>query len=490
MNCSELPLFGMCPFYDQTLLVTCNICKLIVKLPQLSEHLSKRHNICDVEPTESNCKTIENNQKTTQEQNVKLKTVVEKIKNKISNNSQSITISSELKTTSNSLETSLNTPNFSKNPIVSPTTTTPTTSSNHKSPLIPSPNSNNNSLLAQKNQKIPINKSVRVYDPDKHCGVLTDLIDPLTGQSNGKDRCLRSLTCKKHPINLRRQVSGRSKPFNELLKEYKKEKPVPNTLEIKPEIETLNKTPTSIQKQRRPFRKSDSSPSPLIQSSPKLETKLEPNPILVPISQPVFPRTTVYPEPSFQLPGIISDFKAPIQLPGQKINLNNLHLQFVKHHPRPSAVTSYNARLTDGGGYTLWNRRQDNLRLILSKTFIETEKYINNRNQDFLAPSNTTTIPMGPNNSSLKRSFPFTSLIKSSSLSQVDTIHKLNDYLIDGDIFQDDEEDTDAAKFAKLNDNNEKTMISSSLSPSPSSSSSNSSSLSHQQFLAQSSKLI
>lgn len=56
----------------------------------------------------------------------------------------------------------------------------------------------------------------------------------------------------------------------------------------------------------------------------------------------------------------------------QKLNLNNLSIQMVKHHPRPSAVTSFNARLTDnGGGFTLWDRRQDNLRLELSKTFLQ-----------------------------------------------------------------------------------------------------------------------
>lgn len=50
-----------------------------------------------------------------------------------------------------------------------------------------------------------------------------------------------------------------------------------------------------------------------------------------------------------------------------KLNLTN---NIVKHHPRPSAVTSFNARLTNnGGGYTLWNRRQDNLRHLLCNAF-------------------------------------------------------------------------------------------------------------------------
>ncbi len=50
----------------------------------------------------------------------------------------------------------------------------------------------------------------------------------------------------------------------------------------------------------------------------------------------------------------------------------------VNHHPRPSAVSSFNARLTDnGGGYTMWDRRQDNLRLLLSRAFSQTDNFLN-----------------------------------------------------------------------------------------------------------------
>lgn len=223
---------------------------------------------------------------------------------------------------------------------------------------------------------------------------------------------------------MRRQVSGRSKPFNELLKEYKKEKP------DKLDADNVNK------KTRKLIKKSESLPSP------QIETKNES------IIGPVFVDPVIRP---------------------QKLNLNNLNLQYVKHHPRPSAVTSYNARLTDGGGYTLWNRRQDNLRLILSKTFLESEK--------FTQKNTTNSIPMGSDNS-LKRAFPFTSLIKTSSLSQVDSIHKLNEFLIDGDIFQNDEEEVETNKVAKLSDKNEKSL------GSPSSSSSTSS---MSQYVAQNS---
>ncbi|PAA50042.1 hypothetical protein BOX15_Mlig032778g2 [Macrostomum lignano] len=47
----------------------------------------------------------------------------------------------------------------------------------------------------------------RAFDPDNHCGVVTD-----SGQ-----RCVRSLTCKKHSLRDRRAVPGRTRPFDALL---------------------------------------------------------------------------------------------------------------------------------------------------------------------------------------------------------------------------------------------------------------------------------
>lgn len=54
--------------------------------------------------------------------------------------------------------------------------------------------------------------SGRVFDPNKHCGVL----DPET-----KRPCTRSLTCKTHSLTHRRAVLGRRKDFNILLAEHK-----------------------------------------------------------------------------------------------------------------------------------------------------------------------------------------------------------------------------------------------------------------------------
>ena len=60
-----------------------------------------------------------------------------------------------------------------------------------------------------------------------------------------------------------------------------------------------------------------------------------------------------------------------------KLNLNYMNIQLIKYHPRPSAVTTFNARLTDnGGGYALWNRRQDHIRHVLSQGFSRNEKLL------------------------------------------------------------------------------------------------------------------
>jgi hypothetical protein len=84
-------------------------------------------------------------------------------------------------------------------------------------------NNNNNktpstiSSLSIESSSSSSKKSInsKTYDPDKHCGVISS---PLSKP------CMRSLTCKKHSINLRRKVEGRSKSFNDLFKQYRDDK--------------------------------------------------------------------------------------------------------------------------------------------------------------------------------------------------------------------------------------------------------------------------
>ncbi|GAB0096276.1 hypothetical protein DMENIID0001_117610 [Sergentomyia squamirostris] len=55
------------------------------------------------------------------------------------------------------------------------------------------------------------NAREREYDPDRHCGVAIE---------SGKP-CTRTLTCKSHALSLRRQVAGRSFPFDKLLVDHR-----------------------------------------------------------------------------------------------------------------------------------------------------------------------------------------------------------------------------------------------------------------------------
>lgn len=87
-------------------------------------------------------------------------------------------------------------------------------SSNSNSPIslskISTSTSGSGSGSSKRNRKVLPVKD-REYDPEKHCGVRIGNVKP----------CTRSLTCKTHQISLRRNVEGRSKPFDQLLADHR-----------------------------------------------------------------------------------------------------------------------------------------------------------------------------------------------------------------------------------------------------------------------------
>lgn len=105
---------------------------------------------------------------------------------------------------------------------------------------------------------------------------------------------------------------------------------------------------------------------------------------LAPTSKQISPSSTrVNREHQFQ-PIVVTQTSQPAIAQHQSLNLNYMNMQVVKHHPRPSGVTSFNARLTDyGGGYALWNRRQDNLRHVLTDCFMKNPKVLR-KNASFI----------------------------------------------------------------------------------------------------------
>ncbi|XP_076447842.1 uncharacterized protein LOC143284758 isoform X2 [Babylonia areolata] len=73
------------------------------------------------------------------------------------------------------------------------------------------------SVTSSKSKKSPKERKFlpckdREFDPNKHCGVVTD---------DASKPCTRSLTCKTHALGLRRAVPGRKKSFDDLLKDHK-----------------------------------------------------------------------------------------------------------------------------------------------------------------------------------------------------------------------------------------------------------------------------
>lgn len=83
-------------------------------------------------------------------------------------------------------------------------------SSNSNSPISSTKTSTSSSSSSKGRSRKQTSKD-RDYDPEKHCGVRTGNMKP----------CTRSLTCKTHSVSLRRNVDGRSKPFDQLLSDHR-----------------------------------------------------------------------------------------------------------------------------------------------------------------------------------------------------------------------------------------------------------------------------
>ncbi|XP_063705427.1 uncharacterized protein LOC134834623 [Culicoides brevitarsis] len=81
-------------------------------------------------------------------------------------------------------------------------------------------------------------KAADIYDPDKHCGVLSHA----SSEEGGKP-CVRSFSCKIHSVQQRREVLGRSRSFDALLLEMGREPP-PEIISI--DIESNSSSCSSV----------------------------------------------------------------------------------------------------------------------------------------------------------------------------------------------------------------------------------------------------
>ncbi|BFZ08132.1 hypothetical protein BsWGS_11171 [Bradybaena similaris] len=228
----------------------------------------------------------------------------------------------------------------------------------------------------------------REYDANKHCGVVIS--------ETGK-QCTRSLTCKTHTLTLRRAVSGRSKSFDDLLKEHKAAK---DAL-IRAKAESQNATATAsaaasanciqlssaavsstmfVLKQQMAAVMSQqdgklvhsagasAAPRTVTPSSvvpPAATTFVKPQSVsnvfqrftstaVLPAAITVKEETTVQPDILTKLPQSFPEVSQDAKC----------HQNFLSHHPKPIASAQFAGRLHDRGCF-LFSRKMDYIRAAL-----------------------------------------------------------------------------------------------------------------------------
>ncbi|XP_071123525.1 serine-rich adhesin for platelets-like [Mytilus edulis] len=211
----------------------------------------------------------------------------------------------------------------------------------------------------------------REYDPNKHCGV------------NGEDSkpCTRSLTCKTHAISKRRQVAGRRKPFDDLLKEHRaaKELLLKQKEEMKQAAALGLPVPTALQA---------GTPTvpdlPIKHNQMKVEKENTSGHMdsHIAIFKPVKPnslhshRSSLSSLHSFSTPSPRDDLKPP-DFPDRVEEDDAQESMYLPYHPRPAAMCTFGARShSNNGGKRCYSfsRRTDMFRVAFLSAL---EKHLN-----------------------------------------------------------------------------------------------------------------
>ncbi|XP_051546728.1 ataxin-7-like protein 1 [Myxocyprinus asiaticus] len=209
--------------------------------------------------------------------------------------------------------------------------------------------------------------SGRVFDPNKHCGVL---------DQETKRPCTRSLTCKTHSLTYRRAVPGRRKDFDILLAEHKgcvKEKEVGQKKEVQAGSQSVQVT------QSHETAPSLSASCPNGKTTPNLKLRLASSHIhRVSGSSPVVLSSTPVPPPPETAPSWqrcsgdahLSSDEGETDL-SEESEKPSWH--YSTHHPRPMSCCAFSSRMM-GRGHYLFDRRWDRVRLALH---CMVEKHVN-----------------------------------------------------------------------------------------------------------------
>ncbi|XP_066525224.1 ataxin-7-like protein 1 [Hoplias malabaricus] len=241
---------------------------------------------------------------------------------------------------------------------------TPSPSSLDRRPGVPnSPSDRKHPNMAKGSKQRRV--SGRVFDPNKHCGV----VDP-----ESKRPCTRSLTCKTHSLTHRRAVPGRKKDFNVLLAEHKgraKEKEKEKDVGQKKETASSQSAPSAQSLDT----SSSSSPSSCHNGKTTHALKLRlagthshrssegggavvlsSTPVPMPAPDPVLP--------SWHKCGgdaCLSSDEGESELPEE---MEKTLCHFSLYHPRPLSWCAFSGRLM-GQGCFVFDRRWDRMRLAL-----------------------------------------------------------------------------------------------------------------------------
>ncbi|KAK7150074.1 hypothetical protein R3I94_009399 [Phoxinus phoxinus] len=205
----------------------------------------------------------------------------------------------------------------------------------------------------------PRRVSGRVFDPNKHCGVL----DPETQRP-----CTRSLTCKTHSLTHRRAVPGRRKDFDFLLAEHKgraKEKEAGQKKEVQAGSQSVQGT------QSHDTAPSQSASCPNGKTTPTLKLRLA-NSHLHRVCGVVLSSA---PEPALDWQRIsgdsrVSSDEGEADLPEET---EKLMCHYSPQHPQALSCCAFSSRMM-GRGHYVFDRRWDRVRLALH---CMVEKHVN-----------------------------------------------------------------------------------------------------------------
>ncbi|XP_077132007.1 ataxin-7 isoform X1 [Ranitomeya variabilis] len=454
----DMPIFGLCPAYDEFYLVVCSQCNQVIKPQAFQSHYERRHGSSSKAPltppssslyslhsslpstksraggggsstrtsssasgsASSNSKLIkspkENKEKLqiggsnrwmhsvqskisldkimTPSVKVEKMHTIPKTDGAFSKSAAGSTCSSSV---SSSVKTGLNWQSIPKPPLPSPGQIP-----NGKGILSTPPNVEKKQEDTNCRKHLHKRLSDREFDPDIHCGV----VDVET-----KKPCTRSLTCKTHSLGYRRAVQGRKKGFDVLLAEHKS----------KTREKELLRQAEQQQQQTPALREPHPSPSKSSQEThqnshglsapevkPSVPSKAKPH-------NPSLPRPSGYPaQHSGNAPnGSPSVHESPQPVvpaaePSSRLSSDEgegdekeesaekLDCHYSDHHPRPAAFCSFGSRQI-GRGYYVFDKRWDHIRCALN---FMVDKHLNSQMWRKIPPASSSSSTHAPHRTS------------------------------------------------------------------------------------------